>query len=105
MSSDYEILDTEGKGRGLFAARRFVVGERVVAATVVERPVPNGVHATQVGRFEWALLDEAARTVNHSCDPNCGVRVDSAGIPDLVAMRTIFPGQEITFDYAMRNYT
>jgi uncharacterized protein len=35
--------------------------------------------------------------INHSCDPNVGFK----GKLKLIAMRDIFPGEEITFDYAM----
>lgn len=35
--------------------------------------------------------------VNHSCDPNVGFK----GKLKLIAMRDIFPGEEVTFDYAM----
>ena len=35
--------------------------------------------------------------INHSCEPNCGIR----GSLQVVAMRDIEPGEEITFDYAM----
>src|SRR5262249_46311273 len=34
---------------------------------------------------------------NHSCDPNAGFR----GQIEIVAMRNIAPGEQITFDYAM----
>jgi uncharacterized protein len=40
---------------------------------------------------------EAADYINHSCNPNCGIR----GQICLVAMREIQPGEEICFDYAM----
>lgn len=40
---------------------------------------------------------EAADYVNHSCNPNAGLQ----GPITLVAMRDIFPGEEICFDYAM----
>ena len=42
--------------------------------------------------------------VNHSCDPNCGVRVNETGAHDFAARKTISANEEITFDYAMRNY-
>jgi len=42
-------------------------------------------------------LDEPADYVNHSCNPNAGIR----GQIVLVAMRPIAAGEEITFDYAM----
>ncbi len=35
--------------------------------------------------------------VNHSCDPNCGI----FGPRYLVSRRTIYAGEELTFDYAM----
>ncbi len=34
---------------------------------------------------------------NHSCEPNAGIKGQSV----LVAMRSIAPGEEITYDYAM----
>lgn len=42
-------------------------------------------------------MDEPADYVNHSCDPNAGLR----GQIVLVAMRNIAPDEEICFDYAM----
>jgi SET domain-containing protein len=40
---------------------------------------------------------EPGDMVNHSCEPNCGLR----GGVVVVAMRDIAVGEEITFDYAM----
>jgi hypothetical protein len=36
---------------------------------------------------------------NHSCDPNCGLRVDSSGF-DMVALRDISAREELTYDYS-----
>ena len=36
-------------------------------------------------------------SINHSCDPNCG----AGNAVQIVAMRTIETGEELTFDYAM----
>lgn len=44
-----------------------------------------------------ATTIEPADLVNHSCNPNCGIR----GQISMVAMRDIQPGEEITYDYAM----
>jgi hypothetical protein len=65
----------------------------------------NHSHATQLDRSTYVELAGLAAKVNHSCDPNCGIRSNDAGAPDLVARRHITPGEEITFDYAMRNYS
>jgi uncharacterized protein len=43
------------------------------------------------------MIDDDADCINHSCDPNSGLRGQIA----LVAMRRIEPGEEICFDYAM----
>jgi len=40
---------------------------------------------------------EPGDSINHSCEPNCGMRNATA----IVAMRDIAIGEELTFDYAM----
>ena len=42
--------------------------------------------------------------VNHSCSPNCGISLNITGAHDFIAMQAIEIGDEITFEYAMRNY-
>ena len=44
----------------------------------------------------------AARFINHACDPNCYSKiVDILGFKHIIifAMRKIFPGEELTYDY------
>lgn len=65
----------------------------------------NDSHATQVGPTTWARHGGLGPIVNHSCDPNCGVWLNEAHAFDFVARKDIEPGTEVTFDYAMRNYT
>jgi uncharacterized protein len=95
----------DGRGEGVFATRRFKPGQTTVGGEVERRLNTNHSHATQVGLDEYVQLSGLGSKVNHSCDPNCGVSVNAAGAPDLVARREIQPGEEITFDYAMRNYS
>ena len=105
-TAGYELRPgSDGKGDGVFATRRFAVGETVVIGTIERRLDRNDAHATQVSATEWVLHGGLGPKVNHSCDPNCGVRLNEAGAFDLVARRPIAPDQEISFDYAMRNYT
>jgi len=54
-------------------------------------------HAIQIAQDKWRDSKGVARYINHSCDPNCGIR----GLNKVVAMRTIEPGEEITWDYEM----
>lgn len=64
----------------------------------------NHSHASQMGEFRFALHAGLITKVNHSCSPNCGIKLNSNGAHDFVAMQTIEVSEEITFDYAMRNY-
>lgn len=41
-------------------------------------------------------LDELSRTFNHSCTPNTGIR----NVSDLIAIKDIEIGDEITYDYS-----
>jgi len=101
----YELRTTEGKGDGVFTLRSFAVGETVMVGVIEHRIVENHSHATQVGLREYMQLGGLCSKVNHSCSPNCGVRLNKSGAPDLIAFESIAAGEEITFDYAMRNYS
>jgi hypothetical protein len=95
----------EGKGEGVFTTTCFQAGETVMVGEIERRLSENHSHATQVGLSEYVQLGGMGSKVNHSCDPNCGIRINSAGAPDLVARQRIPAGVELTFDYAMRNYS
>jgi hypothetical protein len=95
----------DDRNDGVFATRDFAAGATVMLG-VPGRPAPaNHSHANQVSLTAWVFEDGLGPKVNHSCDPNCGVRVNPMvdGF-DFVALAPITAGEEITFDYAMRNY-
>jgi uncharacterized protein len=98
-------LMADGKGEGVMATRPFVAGETVMVGFLIGPLTGNHSHATQVGPDRWALHGGLGPKVNHSCDPNCGVRLNDEQAFDFVARRPIGSGQELTFDYAMRNFT
>jgi hypothetical protein len=102
----YELRrGVDDRDDGVFATRGFAVGDTVMLG-VPGRPAPaNHSHANQVSLTQWVFEDGLGAKVNHSCAPNCGVRANAAveGF-DFVAVAPIAPGEEITFDYAMRNY-
>jgi uncharacterized protein len=103
---DVELrLTADGKGDGVLATRSFVAGETVMVGFLIGALTGNDSHATQVGPDRWARHGGLGPKVNHSCDPNCGVRLNAAQAFDFVARRAIGAGQELTFDYAMRNFT
>lgn len=57
------------------------------------RSMQIGIDLFLVGPVER----EPGDCINHSCDPNCGMR----NATQLVAIRNIVEGEELTFDYAM----
>ncbi len=95
----------DGRGEGVFATKSFRVGETVMVGVIERRLDKNHSHATQVGRSEYVELAGLGPKANHSCDPNCGIHINESGAPDMVARRFVARDEEVTFDYAMRNYS
>lgn len=96
------IGDTD-VGRGVFVARDFTAGEEILrlrgrlidfAATLAKGD--RECDAFQIGPGCYLDLEPPAKFLNHSCDPNTGVR----DVLRLVALREIKAGQEIRFDYS-----
>src|SRR3989344_3852976 len=54
-------------------------------------------HAIQTGMHTWQDSNGIGRFFNHSCEPNCGIK----GKTNLVALKDIKNGEELTFDYDM----
>ncbi len=104
METGLELRKTSERGEGVFTTKSFKVGEIVMVGVIKERLNGNHSHASQIGEYEYVLHAGLISKVNHSCDPNCGIRVNETGAHDYVAMRNISINEEITFDYAMRNY-
>lgn len=97
------------KGDGVFAVESIAAGETVVCFgghvcdldELRTLPEHQRIHSIQVDEALFVvcdgITDEPADYVNHSCEPNVGIR----GNIVLVAMADIAPGDEICFDYAM----
>ncbi len=95
-------------GKGVFANRKFLRGEKILEFhgkifTLEKLPMPyDGVsdHYMQIGESSYmGPSGELDDYVNHSCDPNCGIRVEDNRL-FLAAVRDIAPGEEITWDYS-----
>lgn len=109
-SDKIESRPSGSHGNGNFALRPISKGELIMAfggyvmTRTEERALPseindNGIFITPdlvIGIKKISEV-EPATYVNHSCDPNAGIK----GQILLVAMRDINLGEEITFDYAM----
>ena len=93
-------------GKAVFAARGFAEGEtllRFAGRRVRHAPVAVGSddRFVQVGPGEY--LGPSGRVddlINHSCDPNTGLRFSSSGAVYLVALRPIGVGEEVSWDYS-----
>ena len=96
------------EGRGLFADRSHEPGElvhrlggrRASALGVAVRLATRRIRwddPLQIGRTTYLVLDPMSLAANHSCHPNLGLR----GQGDLVALRAIAAGDELTYDYSL----
>jgi len=104
LTDGYELRTTPGKGEGIFATQQFKRSDIVMVGVIEKTFSKNHSHASQIGEHKFALHAGSIRMVNHSCEPNCGIVVNESGGHDFVAMGDINIGDEISFDYAMRNY-
>ncbi len=95
-------------GFGSFAIAPIGIGTVVATfgGTIMSRsvfrnyPIEQQSRSLQIETDSFALgpeLPEPGDLINHSCAPNCGMR----NATQVVAMRPIAIGEEITFDYSM----
>lgn len=101
-----EVRPTPGRGRGVFALRRFLPGELVlhVSGQLVYGKGYGSDYCLELSpcpRRGPRFLEPAVPggLVNHSCDPNCELLSNAAGHAFLVARCCVEPGAELTFDY------
>jgi len=104
LNDGFDLRVSEEKGEGVFATESFMAGEIVMVGIIEKKLSNNHSHASQVDKNKYVLHAGLISKVNHSCSPNCGIRINETGGHDFVAMREIIINEEITFDYAMRNY-
>ncbi|PIY60340.1 hypothetical protein COY95_02285 [Candidatus Woesearchaeota archaeon CG_4_10_14_0_8_um_filter_47_5] len=105
---DIFYIDGTKVGRGLFAAREIKKGERILQFI---GPLVTGSqekeldmdkygkllgNALQIGKDKYIYLEDPGRIVNHSCNPNAGIKNDV----ELIAIKAIKKGEEIRYDYS-----
>lgn len=103
-SKKITLRKTKKYGWGVYAKERIRKGTRLAS---FHGPVYDNnfdkwtkdllAHTIQFGRTLWRDSRGLARYMNHSCSPNCGIK----NLFDVVAMRTIQKGEQITWDYEM----
>lgn len=113
----YSVRNSEIHGRGVFAAdkiRKGTViieykGQRAAWDDAMERPDSDPDDPAHTFLFELddgRVIDarvrgNAARWINHSCDPNCKTFEDEDGRVFIEARHKIRPGEELTYDYRL----
>ncbi|MGB3637345.1 MAG: SET domain-containing protein-lysine N-methyltransferase [Rivularia sp. (in: cyanobacteria)] len=105
MKYGFELRLTSGKGEGVFATLAFKAGDTVIIGVIEKILDENDSHGSQIKENKYVRHAGLTSKVNHSCNPNCGIKLNQTGAHDFVAMRDINVDEEITFDYAMRNYS
>ena len=102
------VRDAPGKGRGVFAERRFAGGDVIMdfeSGPIVDREQLTRLsawereHLAEVGIGLWRVLPEPRCYLNHACDPNA-VSTERR----VIALRDIAVDEEITIDYRLNAY-
>ena len=112
-----EVRDSPLHGLGVFAARRIprgtrvieYLGERVSHAEADRRYDHKEAHDNHTFLFivdartviDAGVEGNEARFVNHSCAPNCESVIENQRVY-IDAIRTIEPGEELTYDYQIQ---
>jgi SET domain-containing protein len=113
----YSVRHSGIHGRGVFAAvpiRKGTViieykGKRATWDEALARPDSGPADPAHTFLFELddgRVIDprvrgNAARWINHSCDPNCTTYEDREGRVFIEAKRAIRPGEELSYDYQL----
>jgi len=116
----FEVSQSGIHGRGAFALNRIRKGTRIIEYTGERISSGEGDRRYRVdGQSHYHTflftVDEdicidagrhgnAARFINHSCRPNCQA-VNDGGRIFIEAIRTLQPGDELTYDYNMVGVT
>jgi hypothetical protein len=113
----YKVRNSGIHGRGVFATRTIRKGTTIleyrgecttweIAQTRPDSDPANPHHTFIFELDDGRVIDagvrgNAARWINHSCDPNCVTYEDDDGRVFIEARRTIRAGEELTYDYQL----
>jgi SET domain-containing protein len=113
----YAVRNSPIHGRGVFAARTIRKGEDIIeyrgrritadeADDLPDSDPDNPFHTFLFELNDGRVIDagvrgNAARWINHSCQPNCVPYEDDDGHVIIEAKRTIGAGEELSYDYKL----
>lgn len=99
-----EIRKTEKYGNGIFALKDIKKDEilfefegDILSLENVNWTDDMHDHAVQIGENAWISNTGIGRSINHSCEPNCGIK----NLIQVVSLRNIKKDDELTYDYEM----
>jgi SET domain-containing protein len=105
------VADAGPKGRGVFAGKAFAPGDRIERAPVIVVPQVQLQYLEEMTlsnyTYNWgpqgrdaAIAAGCGSFYNHSYEPNADyVKLVDLGCIDIVAIRSIRDGEEITINY------
>lgn len=107
MNDKLAIKDSSISGKGSFARKKFKCGEYITTLDgieftpkEIEKAIAAGIISPddplQIKNDLFLILNNSSKKINHSCNPNTGIRNRS----DLYAITDINVDDEITFDYS-----
>jgi uncharacterized protein len=110
----FEVRRSRVHGKGVFALQRIEKGTRIIeylGERVSHQEADRRYESKDAGDNHTFLFIADSRTVidagvdgndarfiNHSCDPNCESVIEKSRV-FIEAIRTIDPGEEMTYDY------
>lgn len=111
----YFIKNTNQKGAGLFATKNIEEKETILQSDLSEikrvyRKKDFGTgkiskededHLDYVGNGYYVVDYSPISIINHSCNPNSYVKFKTISRKDIIALKPIKKGEEITVDYAI----
>lgn len=113
----YVVRHSPIHGRGVFAARTIRKGDDIIeyrgrriaaeeADNLPDSDPDNPFHTFLFELNDGRVIDagvrgNAARWINHSCQPNCVPYEDDEGRVFIEAKRTIRAGEELSYDYKL----
>lgn len=91
-------IKNSGKMLGLFSSLFYSKGNAVLKITgkIIDHPLRTSI---QIAPNKHIDVAAPAKFINHSCCPNTKIEGD-----EIIAVKEIFPGDEVTFDYQAGEY-
>jgi len=107
MKEKFVVKLSKIEGFGCFATENIrkgeiiclIRGERITFQELKERYTKGKIkicNPLQITEKEYLVIKEPYIYINHSCNPNAGIRKEG----ELFALKDIKKGQEITYDYS-----